>query len=88
MDVQQEEAALANSVRAIALARNSTLEVLQLSYEIGNMTMPITLSEIEELATKIQNTAIDEGAINATFADAQDGLRKAQEVQHRSQQAL
>lgn len=88
MDVQQEVAALANSVRAIALARNSTLEVLQLAYEIGNMTMPITLSEIEELAVKIQNTAIDEGAINATFVDAQDGLRKAQEVQKQSKQAL
>ena len=88
LDVHQEVAALANSVRAIALARNSTLNVLQLAYEIGNMTMPITLSEIEELAKKIQTTAIDEGAINDTFADAQAGLRKAEEVQQRSQEAL
>ena len=52
------------------------------------MTMPISLSEIQELSEKIQNTAINEGMINSTFADAQTGLRKAQEVQERSKEAL
>ena len=88
IDVNEEVNKLANSVRAIAVARNSTLNILSLAYEIGNMTMPISLSEINELSVKIQNTAIDEGMINSTYTDAQVGLQKAKEVQQRSKEAL
>ena len=79
---------LAQGVHDIAVTRNKTLEILTLAYEIGNTTMPITLTDIEELASKIQNTVINEGLINTTFEDAQAGLQKAQEVQTRSKTAL
>ncbi|XP_066933957.1 laminin subunit gamma-1-like [Clytia hemisphaerica] len=88
LDVQEELQKLSDAVLSIAQSRNSTLNILNLAYEITNMTMPISLSEIQELSEKIQNTAINEGMINSTFADAQTGLRKAQEVQERSKEAL
>jgi len=88
IDVNKEVQALATAVKNIAVARNSTQRILSVAYEIGNMTMPISLQEIQELSRKIQNTAINEGMINTTFADAQIGLNKAQEVQQRSKDAL
>ena len=88
IDVNKELQSLATAVKDIAIARNSTQRILNVAYEIGNMTMPISLQEIQELSIKIQNTAINEGMINTTFADAQIGLTKAQEVQKRSKDAL
>lgn len=88
LDVEKELKILAKGVLDIATTRNKTQEILQLAYIIGNTTMPITLTDIEELSKKIQSTVINEGVINATFEDAQAGLTRAQEVQHRSKTAL
>ena len=88
IDVSAELQKLAEAVHSIAQSRNSTLTILNLAYEISNLTMPISLQEIQDLSLKIQNTAINEGMINSTFSDAQTGLQKAQEVQERSKEAL
>jgi len=87
-DVQQETASLAKGVMDIAAAKNKTDEALKFAYEISNATMPVSLTHIQDLSNQIINTVINEGVINATYTDAQEGLSKAQDVQAKSQEAL
>ena len=86
--MRQETASLAQGVRDIAVAKNKTELATKYAYEIGNATVPVPLVHIQDLSNQIINTVINERVINETYADAQQGLSKAQEVRDKSQQAL
>lgn len=87
-NVQKEAILLAQGIVDLALAKGKTSEAIDVARKISVATIPVTIQEIRDLSNKIINTIINEGIINATFADAQNGLNRAQDVQTSSQRAL
>ena len=68
--------------------RNQTQQVIDTANRVINLTIPVSMDRIQSLSTQITSTIVDENQINQTLAGAEDGLRRAQEVQGVSQRAL
>ena len=76
------------SINKATNLRNQTQQVINTANQAINNTIPVSLERIQSLSSQITSTAIDETQINQTLIGAADGLRRAQEVQRLSLQAV
>ena len=87
-DAKQTATSVGSSINRVSGIRNQTQQVTDTANRVINQTIPVTIERIQSLSSQITSTNIDEAQINQTLVGAEDGLRRAQEVQRVSQQAL
>lgn len=87
-DAKQTATSVGSSINRVSGIRNQTQQVTDTANRVINQTIPVTMERIQSLSSQITSTSIDEAQINQTLVGAEDGLRRAQEVQRVSQQAL
>ena len=79
---------MVTGINKLATVRNITQQARTIAGQVVNTSLPVSLARIQGLVNQITSTPIDEGQINTTLAGAAEGLRRAQDVQQLSQQAV
>ena len=91
MVLQQTQDAISNvsaGINTVARVNNMTNEATDIANEVRAMTMPVSLQTIQNLTTDILNTNVSQQMVNQTLDAAQEGLKKAKEVEELSQKAM
>ena len=65
-----------------------TNEASRIANEVREMTMPVSLQQIQNLTDQILNTNVSQEMVNQTLEAAQEGLTQAREVEALSQRAM
>ena len=65
-----------------------TNEASRITNEVREMTMPVSLPQIQNLTDQILNTNVSQEMVNQTLEAAQEGLKQAREVEALSQRAM
>ena len=65
-----------------------TNEASRIANEVREMTMPVSLQQIQNLTDQILNTNVSQEMVNQTLDAAQEGLKQAREVEALSQRAM
>lgn len=65
-----------------------TNEASRIANEVREMTMPVSLQQIQNLTDQILNTNVSQEMVNQTLEAAQEGLQQAREVEALSQRAM
>lgn len=65
-----------------------TNEASTIANEVREMTMPVSLQQIQNLTDQILNTNVSQEMVNQTLEAAQEGLQQAREVEALSQRAM
>ncbi len=87
-DAQQTATSVATSINKVSRIRNQTNQVISTSNTVIGQTIPVSFERIQSLSNQIRATSIEENQINNTLNGATDGLKKAQDVQKLSQEAV
>lgn len=75
-------------INTIARVNNMTNEASRIANEVREMTMPVSLQQIQNLTDQILNTNVSQEMVNQTLEAAQEGLKQAREVEALSQRAM
>ena len=75
-------------INGVAKVANATADANTISENVQGMSLPVTLQEIQRLATEINNTQVNETAINITYEGASAGLAQARAVEQLSKKAM
>lgn len=75
-------------INTIARVNNMTNEASRIANEVREMTMPVSLQQIQNLTDHILNTNVSQEMVNQTLEAAQEGLKQAREVEALSQRAM
>lgn len=75
-------------INTIARVNNMTKEASRIANEVREMTMPVSLQQIQNLTDQILNTNVSQEMVNQTLEAAQEGLKQAREVEALSQRAM
>jgi len=75
-------------INTIARVNNMTNEASRIANEVREMTMPVSLQQIQNLTDQILNTNVSQEMVNQTLDAAQEGLKQAREVEALSQRAM
>lgn len=75
-------------INTIARVNNMTNEASRIANEVREMTMPVSLQQIQNLTDQILNTNVSQEMVNQTLEAAQEGLQQAREVEALSQRAM
>ena len=75
-------------INGVAKVANATADANTISENVQGMSLPVTLQEIQRLATEINNTQVNETAINITYKGASAGLAQARAVEQLSKKAM
>ena len=75
-------------INGVAKVANATADANTISENVQGMSLPVTLKEIQRLATEINNTQVNETAINITYKGASAGLAQARAVEQLSKKAM
>lgn len=87
----QTQGAISNvtaGINTIARVNNMTNEASRIANEVREMTMPVSLQQIQNLTDHILNTNVSQEMVNQTLEAAQEGLKQAREVEALSQRAM
>lgn len=75
-------------INTISRVNNMTNEASTIANEVREMTMPVSLQQIQNLTDQILNTNVSQEMVNQTLEAAQEGLQQAREVEALSQRAM
>lgn len=75
-------------INRVAKVTNTTVEANTISETVQSMRLPVTLQEIQRLASEINNTQVNETAINITYEGTSAGLAQARAVEQLSKKAI
>lgn len=75
-------------INTIARVNNMTNEASRIANEVREMTMPVSLQQIQNLTDQILKTNVSQEMVNQTLDAAQEGLKQAREVEALSQRAM
>ena len=75
-------------INTIARVNNMTNEASRIANEVREITMPVSLQQIQNLTDHILNTNVSQEMVNQTLEAAQEGLKQAREVEALSQRAM
>lgn len=75
-------------INTIARVNNMTNEASRIANEVREMTMPVSLQQIQNLTDQILKTNVSQEMVNQTLEAAQEGLKQAREVEALSRRAM